>query len=916
MKNFNKNYIQNSIAASPTIFKRGEDIFKLGSYNLIDDLPANSFTYLVDGNYGDYEVEVSFQNGDIKTSCNCPYPGEGCKHVVAVCFDIAQRHAAKTDAENAATANQPGSHQSEAMTFEEIRAEALERRKAAAKSETFEVTEGDYYKGEHLLTNKAGRRYAVTLHNPQMEKGHCDCPDFSTNGLGTCKHLVYLLNYLKQKDDFETRVNGEKFPFIHLYWDSVSQAPMLFHEKKSSSKTREHFHEFFNENGEYSKKDLTALYPLLEKLEGSKEVRIDETIFQKLEISYIQNEITSAAQIYKPDFSLIRASLYPYQKEGVQFALFKKSAIIADEMGLGKTIQAISLAVLKKQAFHFEKVLVICPSSLKEQWKKEIEKFTGESAVIVEGGAQKRRDIYRESQSFFTITNYEAVMRDILAINRFKPDLVILDEAQRIKNFETKTHQAINTISRRQSIVLSGTPLENKLEDLYSIVQFADPEMLTPLWKFAASHFVLFRDKKNSVSGYKNLDVLHKKLKSLIIRRKKEEVLKDLPQMIRNDYYIDLTAAQRDMHQGFSQSLLPILRKKFITPLDFRKIQRLLLCMRLSCNSTYLIDRETNLSPKLDELEKLLVDLVIQNRRKTIVFSEWSTMTMLIGKVLSNLQIPFVEFTGNVPVAKRQNLVDEFNTNPDCMVFLSTDAGGVGLNLQAADCVINFELPWNPARLNQRIGRVMRIGQKSKSVNVINFIARNSIEERVYAGINLKQELFSGVFDGTVSEVEFSREKKNEFINKVREMLGDENIITTESQHTPETLPESTPHFLNPHILNQEILQKENFNFAEIEAVETNDENREPFFAGNQTAAGSLSQKSDTGGAAEIYQNTAEFDKMEEVLNQGMQFLNGLMSMAAGKPLIDPDTGNADQKTITVDRQTGEVIMKFKLPGF
>ena len=315
-----------------------------------------------------------------------------------------------------------------------------------------------------------------------------------------------------------------------------------------------------------------------------------------------------------------------------------------------------------------------------------------------------------------------------------------------LKTLTTKTAEAVKSLPRQHAIILTGTPLENKLEDVYSLVQFLDPERLSPLWQFAADHFLLSRRKKGDILGYVNLNTLHEKLKPLVIRRRKEEVLEQLPELIVNDYYIDLHQEQAEIHAGYSQSLLPLLNKKFLTPMDLRRIQTLLLKMRQTCDSTYLIDRQTNISPKLDELANILDELIKQNGRKVVIFSEWTTMTMLIGKHLSREAIPFVELSGRVPVVKRQALIDEFNTNPDCKVFLSTDAGGTGLNLQAADCVVNFELPWNPARVNQRIGRVNRIGQKSNCINVVNLIAKYSIEERIMAGIKLKGDLFQRGF--------------------------------------------------------------------------------------------------------------------------------------------------------------------------
>ena len=892
MYSLTKDVIKNEIADSNIIYKRGNSIFKLGNYYLEEaDYENQSFKYYIDGNYGDYDVNISFIDSEIKYSCDCPYHSDGCKHTVAVCLDIIEhvnRYKATIETKKP-TELVPDS---DGLSYDEIKRLAIEERERRAKSEKFEITFGDTYKGEHLLTNVKGKEYIVTTHDPLNSTGHCTCPDFNTNKLNTCKHLIHINSHIKNKKNFASYVKKEKFPFVHVYWDSYTGKPRYYYDRKLPKALREEMPQYFDNDGVFCKEALADLYPLLEKLQGIKNIKIDEHVLWQIDNALFQQEVEEIKDKFTPDFSAVNIPLYPYQKEGVDFSLFRKSAIIADEMGLGKTLQAITLALIKKDIFNLEKVLIICPASLKEQWKREIERFTNEKVTVIDGTKENRQEIYKKNQDFFKITNYEAVLCDNLVIHRYKPDLLILDEAQRIKNFETKTAQAIKSIPHRQSIVLSGTPLENKLEDLYSIVQFANPDLLTPLWEFAAEHFILKKEKKNRIFGYKNLDIIRQKLNPLVIRRKKEDVLDDLPEQVTNSYYIDLTKQQLKIHQGYLMSLMPILNKKFLTPIDARRIQELLTAMRMVCNSTFLIDRKTNLSPKLNELEGLLVDLVLENKRKVVIFTEWTTMTFLIGKKLSELEIPFVEFTGKVPVTKRQSLITEFNQNPSCMVFLSTDAGGVGLNLQTADCVINFELPWNPAKLNQRTGRVMRIGQKSKCVNVINLVAKHSIEEKILAGLQLKQELFDGVFEGTTDQVEFSREKREAFINKIRAMLNEEPIALGKEASDSEEIPESTPHFLNPQVLSDEKLD-----ITGEEGVEEADEG-----VGEGIKHDEM----------EPTQPTATPEKIEEVLENGMKFLSGLMTMATGNPLV----ADEQKKTISVDKATGEVTMKFKLPGF
>jgi superfamily II DNA or RNA helicase len=895
--NLTSDFIRRHVADSDVIFQRGQRIYRHGAFVLKEADPGDHrFVYEMDGNYGDYTVSLALTQDTVNTACDCPYPGTGCKHTVAALLDastILGRWKSAMTQKQAEVADDAW------LNADEIRTLALDDRKARARRETFTVTPGEMIKGEHLLETATGKQYTVTLHHPESGTGHCNCPDYQTNRLGTCKHIMHLVDHLKKKRGFAQRVKKERFPFIDIYWDSVSDRPRLF---RASSRTGgkalgDQLAGYFSPDGLFLKKELSALLPLVETLKGEKRVRIRETVLDRLGDHFMAQQLEQmAAASDIPDPGL-NTRLYPYQMDGVRFALFKASALIGDEMGLGKTIQAIALAGLKQKVFGFNKIVVVSPASLKEQWKREIERFSDMQADIVAGNPQQRENIYFKGKGLFKITNYEAVLRDVTLLRRFRPELVILDEAQRIKNFSTKTADAVKRIPRTHSLVLTGTPLENKLEDVYSIVQFLDPRLLSPLWQFAADHFMLSRNKKGKILGYRNLSRLHDRLQPLVIRRKKEEVLSDLPDQVVNNYYIDLHEEQHQMHAGYMQSLLPILNKKFLTPMDIRQMQKLLLCMRMTCDSTYLIDRQTHISPKLKELEGVIQELVVENGRKMVIFSEWTTMTFLIARHLSDAGIKFVELSGKVPVKKRQALIDEFTNNPDCRVFLSTDSGGTGLNLQAADCVVNFELPWNPARMNQRIGRVNRIGQKSRCINVVNLITKNSIEEKILTGIQLKTQLFDGVFDGTTDMVAFSREKRTELLNQLREMMGEEQELPPERTLPAEEIPEDTPHYLNPEVLQR--------------SESTVDVTVEESALEEDTAGPSAAVHSNSHNGGPFSGQGPE--RIEAVLNSGMQFIGGLMEMATGQKI---SSASDDGRMLSIDRSTGEVTLKFKMPGF
>lgn len=878
-----------SFADSAIIFNRGESLHRNGAFRRINGNNGNGhYIYEVDGNFGNYHTEINVDDG-INAQCNCPYPGNGCKHIIAILLELFDE---QQSANRGYIEDKNQDRANEYLTYEEIKAQALEDRYKRGRNEEFTLNAGDMLKGDHLVTTKRGKQYQVTLHNPADGLGHCSCPDFLSNKLGTCKHIIFVSEFFQKKRDFAKTVAQELFPYIDIFWDSALGKPRLFHEQKTDKvkdELLELLAEIFDEDHLFSQDSLSDFIPYLEKLEQYKQVRIQEPVIQKLTASALDTELGNASiqRTVEPEDHL-KVAPYAYQKEGILFGLYKKAVLIGDEMGLGKTLQAIGLGVLKKEIFGFQNIVVVTMSSLKQQWQREIERFSNEQGCIISGSAKQRKEQYRNDTRLFKITNYEAVLRDVTIISRLKPDLVILDEAQRIKNFETKTAEAVKSLPRQHAIILTGTPLENKLEDVYSLVQFLDPTLLSPLWQFAAEHFFLNRKKKGDILGYTNLNKLHDRLQPLVIRRRKEEVLDELPELITNDYFIDLSQEQAEIHAGYSQTLLPIVSKKFLTPMDLRRIQALLLKMRQVCNSTYLIDRETNLSPKLDELGNILDELVQQNGRKVVIFSEWTTMTMLIGKDLSRRSIPFVELSGKVPVKKRQFLIDEFNTNPDCKVFLSTDSGGTGLNLQAADCVINFELPWNPAKINQRIGRINRIGQKSQCINVINLIAKYSIEERILAGIKLKGDLFNGVFDGGQDEVMLSREKRQEMVDQLRQMIG-EDVDTMAGEALPaEELAEDTPHFLNPEVLREEVDYVGEETEAELEE--------------------NTSEEKSEGG-----QGVQPPEQMEEVLNQGMGFISGLLEMATGQRL---STAKSSDKMVTLNKETGEVTLTFTLPGF
>ncbi len=758
-------------------------------------------------------------------------------------------------------------------------------RRYAAMHESFIIAERDRkeYPGYYVVRNPIKHtEYSVVYRGVGSPWNYCSCMDFKTSQLGTCKHLESLKLWLAEQGK---NICRELPPYSSVYVSYRGDRKVCLrigtdHAEEISQLAKD----YFDANGVAYDDKITTLTEFIKAA-----LSIDNTFrWYPDVIDFIVARLDGERRGRRADLltdeeldKLLHTKLYPYQKEGIRFAFRAGKSIIADEMGLGKTIQAIGTAELMRRCGLISSTLIVCPTSLKYQWKKEIERFTDTSAVVVEGSPMKRKEMYNAPE-FYKIVSYNSVCNDLKICHRLHTDMLIMDEVQRLKNWNTQISKAARRIESEYSVVLSGTPLENKLEELYSIMQFVDQYCLGPYYKFKDN--TIIANENGKVMGYKNLNSIGEQMKNVLLRRRKRDVALQLPERTDKVLFVPMTEEQKGMHDEWGLDVARIVHKwtttHFLSESDRKRMLLLLSKMRMVCDSTYILDQKTRFDTKIEETMHILKSVFESGDEKVVIFSQWERMTRLIASELDKMNVGYEYLHGGVPSAKRKDLTDNFTNNPDSRVFISTDAGSTGLNLQVASIIINLDLPWNPAVLEQRIARIYRIGQK-RNINIINLVASQTIEERMLSTLNFKSSLFEGILDNGEDSVMLDDSKLDKIMESVGKMVEpkEENVekesvvVTADDTEEPDT--------------HSSLMVEGEFDFDKPNEEST------------------VREETDNGEVS----NETELSP-QELVGQGVSFLSGL-----AKVLQSPESTKALVDSLVVtDEKTGKTTLNIPVP--
>ena len=636
---------------------------------------------------------------------------------------------------------------------------------------------------EFEVANPLSRNvYRVAIRGSEAGNNFCSCPDFATNTLGTCKHIEFTLARLgRSRENRKALARGVEPPFSEVYLHYGAQRQVRFRPRAGAPAALTRLAAQCFDGGGTLRPEAFARFETF--LSAAASVDPDLRCYEDA-LGFVaqvrdaeRRETVLAGAFPRGSRSaafkhLLRVPLYDYQREAALFASRAGRCLIGDDMGLGKTFEAIAAVEIMARHFGVERVLVVCPTSLKHQWEREIARVVDRPVRVIGGFRQSRDEGFRAA-SFYKIMNYDTVYRDLDLITAWSPDLVVLDEAQRIKNWNTRTARSVKKIASPHAMVLTGTPLENRLEELVSIVQFVDQNRLGPTFRFLHDHQIL--DEFGKVVGYRDLDRIGQTLAPVLLRRRKEDVLPQLPERLEKRFFVPMTPQQMEHHDENREIVGKLVAKwrrlRFLSEADQRRLLIALQNMRMACDSTYLLDQHTDHGVKADELATLLDEIFERPDTKAVIFSQWLRMHEVLVRRLERREWGHVLFHGGVETGRRKDLIDRFREDPRCRAFLSTDAGGVGLNLQHATVVVNVDLPWNPAVLEQRIGRVHRLGQ-TRPVQVVSFVAKGTIEEGMLSVLGFKRSLFAGVLDGGEREVFLGGSRLKRFMESVENVTA------------------------------------------------------------------------------------------------------------------------------------------------
>lgn len=594
--------------------------------------------------------------------------------------------------------------------------------------------------GNFEVCSPSGQRYRVEVRDLAGRVHACTCTDFRINGLGTCKHVEAVLHGLEETEPLAwATAQAEGSPRADLAPDDSAGTLRL---ERNLDRLPARLRALFREDG-CLRPDVTLADAVARLGAAGSPVRISQEVAPWLEQRRRERERRERRRDYETGVAAgrhpaqeTRVPLHPYQREGMLHLAFNERALLADELGLDRTLQAVAASALLARLGHARRALVVTPRLLRGEWAEEIGRATTLAVRLIEGTRPARLAAYADPRPpFFTLITYEQAVADALDINeRLRPDVVVLDEAQRIRDWSSRTALMVKRLKSRYAFVLTGAPDAGRLDELRSIIDFLDPSALGPLFRFNREYVVL--DGRGRPVGYKNLDRFHARVAPMILRRRRSEVETQLPARNKRVRLVPLNAPQRRLYaerEAQAARLALAVRRRALAPVEQGRLMALIGELRKICTEPSLVRGGAEVvSPKTAEAVRLLDEALAFPGAKAAVFCEWERALEPLREHAARRGWGVAWCGGAVSPARRASAGTAFRLDPECRLYLCTDRVGAGPDIRVADLVLHLDVPWLAERMERRVEGAWR-GAREKPLTVFVLAAAETLEQGLMA---------------------------------------------------------------------------------------------------------------------------------------------------------------------------------------
>lgn len=637
-------------------YQNGKKLYELGKCHLLSSTP-NTYNFEVDDNYQDFNVSLNFVDKKIESHCNCGAP-HLCAHIYASLQQTQQEMSRSFLV---------GTEEGLQYSREGMIKRVLEERRNKASQEEFRIEFAENIHGEHQLYTSRNKKYELSFYDFEKNLGYCSCPDYQTNKLETCKHLIYAFDKFQQEMG-NNELPNQPYPFLEIFRHPLYDYQISWFYPQNIDKDLENLLDaYFDENHIWRTNKWPEVHQFIEQAKNFKLIKIRPEVSQLIE-AYFESE--SLAKIYEQDGltkDVISPKLFPYQLEGAVFIASRKGSFLADEIGLGKSAQALSAGVLKIRYSNFNSVHIICPEELKTQWQAEISKWVPE-----------------QIRTNFTVFGMSEIT------NSGTCDFLIIDEAQKIDDYESGLIGELNKLNYKHIVLVTDSKYESSLMKFHAVSTLIDKHMLTPLWELSYKHCLFDPNITDKTIAYHHLELVGKRIEKFYLRRERTAVLNQLPPANLMEISVALNPSLKTEQSHLAKNIVKLCKKNYLNKYDwvqFRDYLKLMMLIsRFNISQQYIASK----TPKMQEfIHFSLHKLNAGHQQKVIVFAEGKDLQNQIVRALNEERLNAYLYADGI----------EKNEN---VQFIIT-AENPDIEFSFAHHFVYFHIPKNPAYIEKRM---------------------------------------------------------------------------------------------------------------------------------------------------------------------------------------------------------------------